>query len=47
MLSLPGKFIIMVSMFFVRIGLFSMFLVIVPQKPQGKYRYAQEDIIIF
>jgi Trk-type K+ transport system membrane component len=46
-LSLPGKFIIMTSMFFGRIGLLSMFLIIVPQKPKGKYRYAQEDIIIF
>jgi Trk-type K+ transport system membrane component len=47
LLSLPGKFIIMVSMFFGRIGLLSMFLIIVPQRPKGTYRYAQEDIIIF
>jgi potassium uptake TrkH family protein len=46
-LSLPGKFIIMISMFFGRIGLLSMFLIIVPQKTKGKYRYAQEDIIVF
>jgi len=46
MLSFPGKIIILLAMYFGRIGLLSMFLILVRQRPKGKYEYAKEDIMI-
>ena len=45
-LSIFGKIVIIISMFFGRIGLFSIFLILIREKPKGKYEYAKEDIII-
>lgn len=46
LLSDPGKIVIILSMFFGRIGLLSIFLILIKRKPRGKYDYAKEDIMI-
>ncbi|QCX54056.1 TrkH family potassium uptake protein [Elizabethkingia sp. JS20170427COW] len=45
-LSVPGKIIIMVLMFTGRIGIFTLLVSFIKQKPQKNYRFPEEQIII-